>query len=227
MNRQLSLGGGRFEILFSVPHRPSRARARRVVRLSSEHLGLIDDALLGTSGTRRRRGVFETGSNAKIGDVDVELNGKAPAAVATFLAFALGDPASADAPTYASAILDERAADAPLSMADAGTLAYHEEQRQLVYGLGGESAAAGRQRALEKSLRGRREELERIDRQDGGLAASEAELSARLWEVQETRRRHEASRTQLVAAISELEDELRRETDATGATDAKNGNGTV
>ena len=71
------------------------------------------------------------------------------------------------------------------------------------------------------------EELERIDRQDGGLAASEAELSARLWEVQETRRRHEASRTQLVAAISELEDELRRETDATGATDAKNGNGSV
>ena len=44
----------------------------------------------------------------KIGDVDVELFGKAPAAVATFLAFALGDPASADAPTYASAILDER-----------------------------------------------------------------------------------------------------------------------
>merc|ERR1719353_2329682 len=46
----------------------------------------------------------------KIGDVDIELNGKAPAAVATFLAFALGDPASADAPTYASAILDERGA---------------------------------------------------------------------------------------------------------------------
>ena len=46
----------------------------------------------------------------KIGDVDVELFGKAPAAVATFLAFALGDPASADAPTYASAILDERGA---------------------------------------------------------------------------------------------------------------------
>ena len=50
----------------------------------------------------------------KIGDVDVELFGRAPAAVATFLAFALGDPASADAPTYASAILDERAADAPV-----------------------------------------------------------------------------------------------------------------
>ncbi len=44
----------------------------------------------------------------RIGDVDVELFGKAPAAVATFLAFALGDPASAEAPTYASAILDER-----------------------------------------------------------------------------------------------------------------------
>ena len=39
---------------------------------------------------------------------------QAPAAVATFLAFALGDPASAEAPTYASAILDERAADAPV-----------------------------------------------------------------------------------------------------------------
>ena len=102
------------------------------------------------------------------------------------------------------------------------TVAAHLEHTPL-----GESAAAGRQRALEKSLRSRREELERIDRQDGGLAASEAELSARLWEVQETRRRHEAMRTQLVAAISELEDELRRETDATGATDAKNGNGTV
>ena len=50
----------------------------------------------------------------KIGDVDVELFGRAPAAVATFLAFALGDPASAEAPTYASAILDERAADAPV-----------------------------------------------------------------------------------------------------------------
>ena len=73
VNRQLSLGGGRFEILFSVPHRPSRARARRVVRLSSERLGLIDDALLGTSGTRRRRGVFETGSHAKIGDVDFDV----------------------------------------------------------------------------------------------------------------------------------------------------------
>ena len=47
----------------------------------------------------------------KIGDVDVQLYGNlAPAAVATFLAFALGDPASADAPTYASAILDERGA---------------------------------------------------------------------------------------------------------------------
>ena len=46
----------------------------------------------------------------KIGDVDVELFGKsAPAAVATFLAFAFGDPA-AEAPTYASAILDERGA---------------------------------------------------------------------------------------------------------------------
>ena len=43
----------------------------------------------------------------RIGDVDVELFGKsAPAAVATFLAFALGDPAAAEAPTYASAILD-------------------------------------------------------------------------------------------------------------------------
>mgnify|MGYP004114709691 CR=1 FL=1 len=37
--------------------------------------------------------------------------------------------------------------------------------------------AAGRQRALEKSLRSRREELERIDRQDGGLAASEADVA--------------------------------------------------
>ena len=37
----------------------------------------------------------------KIGDVDVQLYGNlAPAAVATFLAFALGDPGSAEAPTY-------------------------------------------------------------------------------------------------------------------------------
>lgn len=49
-----------------------------------------------------------------IGDLDVELNGKAPAAVATFLAFALGDPASAEAPTYASAVVDERSAMGPV-----------------------------------------------------------------------------------------------------------------
>lgn len=56
----------------------------------------------------------------------------------------------------------QRAADAPLSMADAGTLAYHEEQRQLVYGLGGESAAAGTPPRLRRQSAARRAERWRL-----------------------------------------------------------------
>ena len=41
----------------------------------------------------------------------------------------------------------------------------------------------------------------------GALAASEADLSKRLWEVQEVRRRHAAMATQLRDAIAALGDE--------------------
>ena len=67
---------------------------------------------------RAARRTFTCGRRArarppKIGDVDVELW---PGAGGRryLLGFALGDPASAEAPAYASAILDERAADAPV-----------------------------------------------------------------------------------------------------------------
>ena len=79
--------------------------------------------------------------------------------------------------------------------------------------------------AREKSLRGRREDSS--NRSAGRRAGGERGRAERAAGKCRRRGGATADRTQLVAAISELEDELRRETDATGATDAKNGNGTV
>ena len=50
-------------------------------------------------------------------------------------------------------------------------------------------------------------ELALLETQDTALAASEADLSKRLWEVQEVRRRHAAMATQLRDAIAALGDE--------------------
>ena len=50
-------------------------------------------------------------------------------------------------------------------------------------------------------------ELALLATQDTTLAASEADLSKRLWEVQEVRRRHAAMATQLRDAIAALGDE--------------------
>ena len=61
---------------------------------------------------------------------------------------------------------------------------------------------------LQEALAARFEELKLVQQQDGELAASEAELSRRLWEVQETRRRHEAMQRQLQQAVAEVEDAL-------------------
>ena len=48
------------------------------------------------------------------------------------------------------------------------------------------------------------QELALLEKQDVSLAASEADLSARLWEVQEMRRRHGAMAAQLREAIAAL-----------------------
>ena len=61
---------------------------------------------------------------------------------------------------------------------------------------------------LQVALAARSEELKLVQQQDGELAASEAELARRLWEVQETRRRHEAMQRQLELAVAEVEDAL-------------------
>ena len=51
------------------------------------------------------------------------------------------------------------------------------------------------------------QELALLEKQDVSLAASEADLSARLWEVQEMRRRHGAMAAQLREAIAALGDD--------------------
>ena len=48
------------------------------------------------------------------------------------------------------------------------------------------------------------QELALLEKQDVSLAASEADLSVRLWEVQEMRRRHGAMAAQLREAIAAL-----------------------
>ena len=74
-----------------------------------------------------------------------------------------------------------------------------------------EDAAAARERLSKKVAQQEQERAARVQyaaelallvTQDTALAASEADLSKRLWEVQEVRRRHAAMATQLRAAIA-------------------------
>ncbi|KAL1519469.1 hypothetical protein AB1Y20_022989 [Prymnesium parvum] len=71
-----------------------------------------------------------------------------------------------------------------------------------------EPAADCARAALQRTLAARHEELRLVVQQDSELAASEAELARRLWEVQETRRRHEAMQRQLQASIREISELL-------------------
>lgn len=61
---------------------------------------------------------------------------------------------------------------------------------------------------LQETLEDRRAELALVQRQEAELAASEAALAQRLWEVQETRRRHDMVQQQLEAAVAEVESAL-------------------
>jgi septal ring factor EnvC (AmiA/AmiB activator) len=61
---------------------------------------------------------------------------------------------------------------------------------------------------LRRELSNRQEELRTLCSHDEELARSEAALEQRLWEVQETRRRHTAMRAQLEAAVEALEGAL-------------------
>ena len=60
-----------------------------------------------------------------------------------------------------------------------------------------------KKREAEEALAARRSELAMVEQQDRELQGSEAELSHRLWEVQEARRRNAAIREQLQAAVEE------------------------
>jgi hypothetical protein len=64
-----------------------------------------------------------------------------------------------------------------------------------------EPLACRRHQALRAELAARRAELATLDRQVAELEKSEEALALRLWEVQETRRRHAAVRGQLVDAV--------------------------
>ena len=69
--------------------------------------------------------------------------------------------------------------------------------------------AKERQRTLVvEELQARKTELARVTQQDAELSQSEAALAQRLWEVQETRRRHRAMQDQLQAAVEEVEKSL-------------------
>ena len=79
-----------------------------------------------------------------------------------------------------------------------------------------EDAAAARERLSKQVAQQEQERAARVQyaaelallvTQDTALAASEADLSKRLWEVQEVRRRHAAMATQLRDAIAALGDE--------------------
>jgi hypothetical protein len=68
---------------------------------------------------------------------------------------------------------------------------------------------AERQRAaLKRELAGRKSELEGLVGRETELEATEAALAHRLWEVQETRRRHSAMAAQLQEAVASLEARL-------------------
>ena len=58
---------------------------------------------------------------------------------------------------------------------------------------------------LGSELAERRLELQRVEQQEAELRKSEEALARRLWEVQETRRRHGAIKEQLLAAVEAAE----------------------
>jgi len=68
--------------------------------------------------------------------------------------------------------------------------------------------AARRTDALRQRLSVLQAEREQLGKHATELAASEATLAQRLWEVQETRRRHAAMDDQLMSAIGEIESAL-------------------
>jgi hypothetical protein len=72
-----------------------------------------------------------------------------------------------------------------------------------------EPAAEREAATLRLELRARQDELSRVAQQEEELTASEAELARRLWEVQETRRRHAAIKEQLAVAVHSVEAALR------------------
>eukprot|EP00965_Chrysotila_dentata_P189749 6173489-Pleurochrysis_carterae.AAC.2 len=65
-----------------------------------------------------------------------------------------------------------------------------------------------RREGLHKMLESRRSELELLRKQDSELAASEAQLTQRLWEVQETRRRQAAMVTLMQKELSDISSQL-------------------
>lgn len=74
-----------------------------------------------------------------------------------------------------------------------------------------EDAESARERlskevAQQEQERAARAEIALLEKQDATLAVSEADLSKRLWEVQEVRRRHAAMARQLRDAIAALGD---------------------
>ena len=71
-----------------------------------------------------------------------------------------------------------------------------------------EPTATRERNELRSQLASRRAELRQLEAHDAELATSEATLSQRLWEVQETRRRQKAMHAQLSEAVAELEREL-------------------
>ena len=69
--------------------------------------------------------------------------------------------------------------------------------------------AVQREREMRRAeLEGRQAQLATLVTQETELAKSEEALALRLWEVQETRRRHAALKEQLEAAIAAAEDAL-------------------
>ena len=71
-----------------------------------------------------------------------------------------------------------------------------------------EPTAERNRSALKAELSTRKQELHLVEQQEAELELSEAALAQRLWEVQETRRRHQAVRSQLIAAVEHLEHTL-------------------
>lgn len=71
-------------------------------------------------------------------------------------------------------------------------------------------AATHAEQQRHAALLARQSALEQLHQQDSQLASSEAELGHRLWEVQETRRRHDAMRKLLYEQLEEISDQLSK-----------------